>query len=65
MYFLFHQVPHHQGHLAPVPRDPASQRGRKVKDGGQGRREKQLQAFPPGPESGGRGIFFFFSSKEN
>lgn len=46
----FLQVPHHQGHLLALPRDPAGARGRPHQDGGEGRAEEQLQALPAGPE---------------
>lgn len=45
------QVPHDEGHLAAVPCDPAGARGGPLQDGGEGRRQEQLQAIAPRTES--------------
>ena len=47
---LLLQVPHHEGHLAALPRDPPGAGGGPHQDGGEGGHQEQLQALPARPE---------------
>ena len=45
------QVSYHKGHQFAIPSDSVGARGRSAEDGGQGRREVQLQAVTARTES--------------
>lgn len=47
---VFIQIPYHEGHISPVPRNPTGARGGPHQDGGESGPQEQLQTLVVGPK---------------